>query len=485
MYPSQVASQKAKLVQCLRYKDYESASYISMALSTALPEFQLLTGIILYDNQEYSRSLFHLNHLQGTTARFYRALVYKEKKKYTESITELTAILENKTVPENISDPYISSFLVDPADTEFFEALLGKLLILKGKARLGVERYKRSMLKSPLLGPCLGLIDENVDIGLPPSADPISVLYQNLLKTSLQRPGGVEYATIKDFLAAYPESKPYFSHVPGLGSYFLAKLASMYCRLSQSRIGTQIFEILREKDPTFVLEMDVYSTTLWINKDINLLGLLAKDLIVSAPGSYVTWSVIGNYYSLNGMPKESTTCLMRSLSIQENPFAYSLLGFEFNIRNQYTEAQNYFKSSLCMLENNDKANFGLGVAYAETSKRSSAESYFTRALVINPSNMNMKAYFVRFYVKNDEKYKAIQKIREYLSLGCETFEEIVERIEDNMGRYGEMEELIICEFIEILVKEKYKELAEKLLGCVKIRTSTYYSKRCLVENDSC
>ncbi|ELA42885.1 uncharacterized protein VICG_00200, partial [Vittaforma corneae ATCC 50505] len=155
-------------------------------------------------------------------------------------------------------------------------------------------------------------------------------------------------------------------------------MASMYCRLTSSKVGLQVFEFLREKDPSFVLEMDVYSTSLWINKDTNLLGLLAKDLISTAPNHYITWSVIGNYYSLNGMPKESTTCLMKSLSILENPFAYSLLGFEFNIRSQYLEAQNYFKSSLCMLENNDKANFGLGVAYSETSKRAAAEAYFKK-----------------------------------------------------------------------------------------------------------
>jgi len=477
-----------KLLLCLKYRDYETAAFISMSLASAYPEFRLLTGIIFYENGEYSRALFQLANLNGTTAHFYKALCHKERKKYVESMAELTLIAEGNTVAELPEDPLIRSFLVDPADTEFFDGLLGKMMILKGKARLGIEKYRQVMAKSPLLGPCLGLIDENVGIlQLADPLDPVSLLYQTVHRMSVQRQGvGSGPAvpqTINEIVTMFPEVKPYLSEVPGVGSYLLGKAASMYCRLTQSQVGLQLFEVLRDKDPCFIQEMDVYSTSLWINKDANLLGLLAKELISVAPNEYVTWSVIGNYYSLNGMPKESTTCLMKSLSIQENPFSYSLLGFEFNIRNQYTEAQNYFKSSLCMLENNDKANFGLGVAYSETSKRTVAEAYFKKALAINPSNMNMKAYFVRFYVKNDEKYKAVQKIREYLRLPCDSFDEMVSHIQERMGKFSEMEELIICELIEILVKERCRGMAVQLLSCVQLRTSTYFAKKCMVENE--
>ena len=360
MYSPEITNAKNKLVKCFKYKDYETAAFISSYLSCSIPEFQLLTGIILYENQEYSRSLSHLINLHETTAIFYRALNYKKLKKYNEAISEITSIIEGKTVSENGTDSFLANFILDRKDTEFLDSFLGTLLILKGKAKQGIEKYRKSMFKEPLLTPCFGLFDENVWIA------PIS-----------------QFST--------------------------------------------------------------------------------------------------DYYSLSGMPKESTTCLMKSLSIQENPFAYSLLGFEFNIRNQYLEAQYYFKSSLCMLENNDKANFGLGVSYGETSKKTTAEVYFKKALIINPSNLSMKAFLVRFYVKNDEKIKAIEKTKEYLNLHCNTLEEMAQCIYQSMGHYNEMEELIICEFIEILVKEKCKELAEKLLQCVQLRTSTYYSKKNLVE----
>lgn len=483
-----VTNLKNKLIKSYKYRDYETAIYLSMYLSPNFPEFNLLTGILLYENHEYSRSLFHLANLHGTTAVFYKCLNYKKLKKYNEAIVELVNIVEHKTVQEVENDNFITTFLVNLNDIEYFDSLLGSLLILKGKSKLGIEKYRKSFIKNPLLNPCFCLFDENVYISPTDhfKFDPIMILYQDIFKLSVQKHIenlSIIPSSINDFLIQYSDLNKYYINIPGIGSYYFSKIASMYCKLTQSLLGMQIFEHIRNKDPTFILEMDVYSTSLWINKDLNLLGILAKDLISTSPYHYITWSVIGNFYSLNGMPKESTTCLMKSLSIQENPFAYSLLGFEFNIRNQYLEAQNYFKSSLCMLENNDKANFGLGVSYCETSKKTTAEAYFKKALSINPSNLNMKAFLVRFYVKNDELKKAILKIKEYLNINCDTVEEMAEIIYKNSGSYNEIEELIICEFIEILVKEKYKNIADKLLECIQLRTSTYYSKKNLVESD--
>ncbi|ELA42884.1 uncharacterized protein VICG_00199 [Vittaforma corneae ATCC 50505] len=194
MHSSEVVSLKNKLIKCYKYRDYETAAYISMHISESFPEFQLLTGIIFYENQEYSRSLFHLSNLEGTTAVFYKALSYMKVKKYSEAVVELTTIIESKTAPEKVTDIFLSSFILDPVDTEFFEALFGKLLILKGKAKQGVEKYRKSMFKNPLLGPCLGLFDENNWIA--PinqfATDPIMMLFQDLFKLSVQRTSEAE-----------------------------------------------------------------------------------------------------------------------------------------------------------------------------------------------------------------------------------------------------------------------------------------------------
>lgn len=491
---------RSKLIKCYKYRDLDSAIYMSIYISRHNADYDILTGILLFENREYARALQHFRNMQGTTAQYYKALCHKNTKKCKEAIEDLNAILDGRSQPEKIADQFVASFILDNNDTEFFDSLCGELMILRGKCKVGVEKYRRSIIKNPLLIPCFGLFDENIWIGTIKefSKDPFMMLLQDLFKASIQKKKTVENNEMDDafstkseipsivveFVAKFPGMKHYFTQVPGIGSYFLCKIAAIYCKQTQSKVGLQMFELLREHDPGFIREMDVYSTTLWINKDLNLLGLLAKDLIATASNSHITWSVIGNYYSLNGMQKESTTCLMKSLSIQENPSAYCLLGFEYNIRNQYLEAQDYFKSSLCMLENNDRAYFGLGIVYGETSRKQAAEAYFNKALELNPRNMNMKAFLVRFYAKNDEHQKALTKIKEFLELDCQSSEQIVEEIQKDIGKFTEIEELMICELVEILLKSKSKKLAEKLLQCVQIRTSTYFTKKSMIENEN-
>lgn len=485
-------NEREKLRKCYRYKNYETAIFLCSYLTALGTEYTLLKGILLYENGEYARSIFHLSGFQSTTAVFYMALNYRKMKKYSEAIICLSHINDHKTTNDNVSDSFIQSFILDSRDTEFFDSLQGELLILKGKSRAGTEKYRNSLLKNPLIGPVYGLFDENIWISSidSPSDDVSMDLYQNLFKVSIQKAkshlgtGDKIPKTILEASTKHPEYTQYLSLIPGIGSYFASKIASMHCRFGEPKLGNQLFEILRSKDPFFIADLDVYSTSLWIARDENMLGLLAKDLVASYPTHYVTWSVIGNYYSLRGMAKESTTCLMKSLSIQENPFAYSLLGFECNSRSQFLEAQGYFKSSICMLENNDKAYFGLGIALNETFKKQTAEVYFMKALALNHRSMSMKAYLVRFYVKNNEMEKAMERIREYLGINTDDLPEVAGFIETNFGKFSEIEELIICELAEVMVKMKHKDLARKIIDCVQCRTSSYFCKRSIIENDA-
>lgn len=491
MNDSEFENIKSKLKKCHRYKDLETAIYLSMHLSKYHQDFRLMSGVLLYENGEYSRSLGCLSKMNGITSLYFKALSYKKIKMYNEAIHCLVDILEHRNTSEYISDAYVKEFTLDPEDTEFIDSLYGELMVLKGNGKIGIEKYRKSMFKSPLLIPALSLFDENIVIA-PINEfirDPIMLLFQDLLRLSISADNQPNIATnpsesLNSMVNEHPFVNEYIESTPGTGSYLLSKVASMYCKLTNTKTGVQIFEMLREKDSAFIREMDIYSTALWINKDRNLLGLLSKSLISVSPSSHITWSVVGNYYSLCGLQKESTTCFMKSLNIQENPMAYSLLGFEYNIRNQYLEAQSYFKSSICMLENNDRAYFGLGVAYAETFKRQASEICFQKALSINPGSQSMKAYIVRYHVKNGENEKALEKIKEYLGFNDTPIDEIVQKVNMNIGRYTEMEELILCELVEILVKIKNKRLAELLLPCIQIRTSSYYSKRNLVENSN-
>jgi len=476
-----------KLKKCYKYRDLESAIFLSQDLAEHDSEFNLLTGILLYENEEYSRSIFYLKDIQTTTSLFYLALNYKKVKKYSEAIVCLNLISDNQSLEDCASNEFIKEFILSQGETEFIDSLLGELYTLKGRSKTGCERYRKVLFKNPLLKAVFGLFDERIQISPINDflGDPIMELYQNLSKVNPQGEQSLRSPkSLAEAITIYPEIDFYIARVPGTGSYFFSKFASAHCKFGEIQLGAEIFELLRDRDFFHVQDLDVYSTTLWKLKNENMLGLLAKDLISFLPSSHITWSVIGNYYSFKGMTKESTTCFMKSLTIRENPLAYSLLGFEYNTRSQYLEAQGYFKSSMAMLENNDKAQFGLGITLNETFKKQAAEQCFKHALALNPSCMNMKAYLVRFYVRHKEYSKAVEKVKEFLSIDSNDFNEIASAILRRFGSFTEMEELILCELSEIMLRLKYRDLARSIIDCVMCRTNSYYSKKSLIENET-
>lgn len=486
MLSKEMEYHRNKIVKCIKYKDFETAAYISMYLSQFNPDFKMLSGILLYENKEYSRSLQFLEGYNDVTRIYYRALNYKARKEYGLAITQLAMITDGKAKNETFRDSLVQSYSLSLEDTEFFDSLMGELMILKGKCYTGVDRFRKSFFKNPLISPCYNLFDENIWIG--PindfKEDIVMKFYQDLFKMNIQNETSMEVPlNIIQLTEQHPVFDEYFKNTPGFGSYFLSKIASCFARFTMSNVANEIFEYLRKKDTHFIRELDIYSTALWVAKDYNLLGLLARELISSNPNHHITWIILGNYYSIAGMAKESYTCLMKSLSILETPNAYTLLGFECNSKNQYVEAQNFFKSSLSMLENNDRAYFGMGISFSEMSKKNSAETYFNKALVLNPRNINMRALVVRFYVKNKNDDISLLKIQEFLGIQYENYIEIAEYILKRIGQFKEMEELIILEFCELLVRFERRDLAKAILACVNCRTKTYFSKRSIVESE--
>lgn len=484
-----------KIKKCYRYKDYETAIFLLTRLQN--DNSKLLLGIMLFENDEMSRAIFHLEQLQDTTSMYYRALAYKKMRKYTDSIFCLKRILEKKTIKNTSDDLWISQFFIDSSDTQYFDALIGEMLILKGKCSSGLSKYRSVIFKDPLIKSANTLFDEDNRI------EPICILkndvvmdyYTNLFcmkdlicsfhnindesiekNVFVMRKNQNILKTITNFLSKF--NLGYFK------SYIMVKTAVTLAQMEFENESLSIFEAVREFDPLFIKDMDRYSTLLWKTKNEGLLGLLAKDMIQSAPSSNLTWIAIANYYSLRGQNRECILALHKSISILESSHAYTLLGFECNARSQYLEAQSYFKASLHQSVNNDRALFGLGISCAETFKLEMAIEYFSTALKINPTSLHMVAYLIRFYVKNKEYEKALSHVEKIFFNGGShrDYHAMVKFISDHCGEFLELEELVLCEFAEILFYYDHKDLATIILDNVECRTSAYYSKRALIEN---
>jgi anaphase-promoting complex subunit 3 len=85
---------KNKIIKCIKYKDYETATYISMYLSQFNSEFKMLSAVLLFENKEYSRSLQFLEGYSDITIVYYKALNNKARKEYDLAISQLNLISE-------------------------------------------------------------------------------------------------------------------------------------------------------------------------------------------------------------------------------------------------------------------------------------------------------------------------------------------------------------------------------------------------------
>ncbi|KAI4291462.1 hypothetical protein PAPHI01_0736 [Pancytospora philotis] len=500
---------RERIEKCFRYRDYDTAAFLAADLPMDVRENAVLMGLILYEQDELEQCVRALKNINTPTALFYSALAHRRQKKYSLAIFCLNLILNGETQSDESSWAWLAGFFVDKDDAEFFHNVLGDLYIKKGHSKTGAEMHRLSMRRSPLLGAAEALFAEDCEQEPAPGCDddPVANYHMDLFRArravkAAQRTllagadeaplptrqrlhicSSIRHAAAGRF-SLWPVHRNYFS-LKGSGALYVAKVAAEVARFGDESEAVSIFRLVRGSNACMVSEMDTYSTLLWRAKNENLLGLLAKELMLSHPNHHTTWVVIGNYYSMLNKQKESCLCLARSISISETAQAYSLLGFESNAKKHYSVAQGYFRASLAMLENNDKALFGLGTAYSNLSKDDHALRSFDRALQLNPYSLQMLAALVRIWVKNKSYDKVVETVvhivRPPKHDGEDVFESIVGAVAGRSGTFSEMEDLILCEFAEVLLGLNYRGLSLRLLQNVECRTSAYYSKKAMIE----
>lgn len=459
-----------KVCKSIRYRDYETAIFIASFLLTYEPKYRILLPILLYLNGEYSRALFHLHKLNTYTSKYYESLCYKSRKDYKRAIKSLEFVIERRTQLDPMAEG-VEDMLVDPDDTEFFNSLLGDLHTLCGNREEAVECYTASFNKDPLFSPIENLLLEN---RLPVRPD----------KENARQSGekGMERQYILDY-AEFTENtsqsviKKYSELIPGIGSYFISNVSRRYFNLGLNDRSKHYFELVRKKDPMFIHNIDYYSTTLWHYRDITELGVLCKNLIKYVPDAPNTWKALGNFYSHQGDYQRSVLCLKRSLYINEDSYAYTLLGYESIQRNEYDTALKYFNHSLKMLSNNYRAMFGCGLVYMKTEKLENAEFFLKRAVEVNTDNLQIKVHAMKFYTKKGLMDQSIKLFGEAFCIECTDVHKLVEYVVSRKGDFSEVEEFLLLEFVEILALQNLTKLAIDVLNCIEYRGDSYCKKR--------
>lgn len=452
-----------KIEKCYKYKDYDTSVYLSAYLTAKNDEYELLYGIMLFYNQEYSRCLTILINNNTVTALYYKALCLYYLKQYAYAQTTIENLLKIDQEDEKTGCFFLDSFILE-LDKEFFYLLYAKILRQTGNIKEAIK-YISLSFKHDILLPAVEMVYTN------------NVPY--ITNSKFEDPINQYYNDIYNLHSNY--IKEYENYLPGYGSYYVAKASLWYLTHENQRVGFNLYTQLRKLDPTFIYNMDYFSTFLWKYKKENLCGLLAKEMIEINPNSEITWIVISNYYSLKNNVESCVNALEKANIIKETSLAYTLLGFEYNEKSQFSKSIAYFESALKMELDNSKALFGIGIAYDQMSKEKQAEKFLLKGLNLNNNNTSMQTYILRFYVKHEDYSKALKHFKIFMNFNDCDLKNIIDCILKEMDKYKDTEELMLLEFIEIINSMGYINESREILDRIKIRTSSYFDKKNFLE----
>lgn len=458
-----------KFTSSMKYRDYDTAIFLASYISEIHPKYKILLPIALYTNQEYPRALFHLKEISTYTGRFYQALCLKAMKDYKNALLAIRQVLEKKVSRDvYIGDIIQQWFFVDSEADEYYLAIEGDLLSHMRDREAAINSYSNSYHKSPTYRSAKNLLLENA---IP------AVNHQYLWRAN-----GIIIEYIKD-LAIFTQTrdmsliKKYSKMVPGIGSYFISDVARVYFNLGLNEESKKWFEVIRNKDPFFLDNIDFYSTVLWHQKDVADLGTLCRSLVKYYPSSPITWKALGNFYSHKNDYQRSLMCFKRSLSIEENSYTYTLLGYESISRNEFDSALEYFNTSINMHLNNYRAVFGCAQVYLKIEKLDNAEYFIDRALEMNPLNLPIKVHAMKFYIKKGILEGACRILNAAFDFGTISPNEIADKVVERKGKFSEVEEFLLLEFIDVLLQGDSASSALNVLQCIAYRGESYHRKK--------
>ncbi|CAH0045282.1 unnamed protein product [Clonostachys solani] len=199
--------------------------------------------------------------------------------------------------------------------------------------------------------------------------------------------------------------------------WVLSKSARAQYELMDYKKAKQAFQALRKRAPSWIEDLEVYSTVLWHLKDEVLLSLLAHELTESHFQSPETWCAVGNSFSVCRSRDEAIKCFRRACQLSPQlPQAYSLLGYEHMEQEDYYEAIGAFQRAIRVEPRFYTAWVGLGRAYERLSRNDVALKHYLTAVEINSSNPIIYTYVARVLENLQKRRSAIEYLRRGIRL---------------------------------------------------------------------
>lgn len=169
--------------------------------------------------------------------------------------------------------------------------------------------------------------------------------------------------------------------------WVLAQIGKAYYELSKYSEVEKVFQRIRDKAPSYIEDMDVFSNALWHLKKETDLAYLAHTLIDQDRLSPQAWCALGNAFSLQRDHDQAIKCFSRATQL--NPkfaYAFTLQGHEHLSNEEPDKASHAYRCAISADHRHYNGWYGLGQVYERQQKYEMAEKHYRAAFAINTNN---------------------------------------------------------------------------------------------------
>lgn len=169
--------------------------------------------------------------------------------------------------------------------------------------------------------------------------------------------------------------------------WVLAQIGKAYYERSLYIDAEKMFLRIREKAPSHVEDMEVFSNVLWQLKKETDLSYLAHTLVEQDRLSPQAWCAIGNAFSLQREHDQAIKCFTRATQLDPRfAYAFTLQGHEHVTNEEYDKAMFAYRCAISADNRHYNGWYGLGQVYEKMGKYDVAEKHYRAAAQINPTN---------------------------------------------------------------------------------------------------
>lgn len=169
--------------------------------------------------------------------------------------------------------------------------------------------------------------------------------------------------------------------------WVLAQIGKAHYERAQYAEAEKVFKKIREKAPTYLEHMEVYSNTLWQLKSEVALGHLAHTLFDQDRLSPQAWCALGNASSLERQHDDAVKCFARATQLDPKfAYAFTLQGHEHVANEEFDRAMQAYRNAISADNRHYNGWYGLGSVYERMGKYDVAEKHYKAAAQINPNN---------------------------------------------------------------------------------------------------